>query len=97
MNYETLYEVQSKSEHNVSIKLSDETHEVFQAHFPEQAILPGFIHFEIVSNLFAIEIKTIKRAKFMQMVLPAQTLRYERTKNKFKVFCQNDVVASFSI
>lgn len=92
-----LYKLVQKNEDQAQIRLSDKNHPVFQAHFPTQAILPGFVHFEIVSKLFDIEITSIKRAKFKEAVFPDQSLSYERIKNKFKVFCEGNEVASFSL
>ena len=97
MIYNDLYEVQTKDESSATVLLSDKQHPVFKAHFPMKPVLPGFVHFEIVSDVFGIDIQTIKKAKFMKMVLPKQIIRYERVDNKFKVFHQDEVVASFSL
>lgn len=97
MNCSTLYKVIKKDEISATIVLSDKKHPVFKAHFPTQPVLPGFTHFEIVSEVFAIDIVSIKKAKFMKIILPKQTLVYKRDANKFKVFQGDDEVASFSI
>jgi len=99
MIYKSLYKIINKSQDNnlVTILLSDKSHPVFKAHFPLKPVLPGFIHFEIVSDVFSIEIESIKKAKFVKMVVPKQTLVYKRDKNKFKVFCKDEEVASFSL
>lgn len=95
--FEGLYEVISKSENEAIIKLSDKKHPVFKAHFPRHPILPGFVHFEIVGDVFDIEIVSIKKAKFMSLVTPKQTLKYEKNGNKFSVICEDKEVASFSL
>lgn len=92
-----LYTVLSKDDDRVIVKLCDKKHPIFQAHFPQKSILPGFVHFEIVADLFNVEITTIKKAKFLKMILPKQTLLYERDNNKFKVFCKDEEVVSFSL
>ena len=97
MEFNGLYEVQYQDDTVATIKLSDEHHPIFKAHFPDQPILPGFMHFEIVTDIFNLEINNIKRAKFTQIVLPNQVLKYERQDNKFKVYMENSLVASFSI
>ena len=94
---EGLYEVISKSENEAIVKLSDKKHPIFKAHFPLHPILPGFVHFEIVSDVFDMEIISIKKAKFMSLVTPKQTLKYERNGNKFSVICENKEVASFTL
>ncbi len=97
MIYNSLYEIKSKNDESATVLLSDKKHPVFKAHFPSKPVLPGFIHFEIIADIFDIDIVTIKKAKFMKMVLPNQILIYERTGNKFKVFCESQEVASFSL
>lgn len=95
--FEGLYEVISKSENEAVIKLSDKKHPIFKAHFPKYPILPGFVHFEIVADVFNFEVQSIKKAKFMSLITPKQTLTYKRDANKFKVICEDKEVASFSI
>jgi len=92
-----LYTIDFVSENRAIITLSDETHSVFKAHFPAYPILPGFMNFDIVEELFDIKITTIKKAKFLKTVTPNQTLIYERNRSIFKVFCEDEVVASFSL
>ncbi|MEA1917702.1 MAG: hypothetical protein U9N42_09315 [Campylobacterota bacterium] len=94
---EGIYRLISKDENSAVVELSDKKHPIFKAHFPTQPILPGFIHFEIVSELFEIEITSIKKAKFMKSVLPNETLKYEKNGNKFKVLRDSELVASFSL
>ena len=95
--FEGLYEVISKSENEVLIKLTDKKHPIFKAHFPRHPILPGFVHFEIVADVFNLEVQSIKKAKFMSLVTPKQVLKYERNANKFSVKCDDTEVASFSL
>ncbi len=95
MFVDSLYDLIFKDENEAVIKLSDENHPVFKAHFPTKPIMPGFIHFEIVSKVFNFEIKSIKRAKFLKLVKPGETLVYKRNKNRFEVFSDDIIVASF--
>ena len=97
MIYKSLYKLTSKDENSAVIELCDKSHPVFKAHFPKKAVLPGFIHFEIVADVFNVDITTIKKAKFMSMVLPQEILRYEKKENKFKVFSNDKEVASFTL
>ena len=82
MIYNNLYKLILKDTNSATIVLSDKGHPVFRAHFPSNPILPGFIHFDIVSDIFSMNI---------------QSIRYEKNDNKLKVFCEEEVVASFSI
>ncbi len=95
MFIDNLYTVEYKDENKAIVKLSDVNHPVFKAHFPQMPILPGFVNFEIVSDVFNIKITKIKKAKFLKTARPNQTLIYERDNNKFKVFCDNEEIANF--
>ncbi len=95
MLYDSLYKVLNKKFTTATIVLSDANHPIFMAHFPSNPILPGFMHFEIVSDVFGIDIISIKKAKFNKIILPNEILKYERIENKFKVFSQDIEVASF--
>ncbi|SFV68561.1 hypothetical protein MNB_SM-4-1424 [hydrothermal vent metagenome] len=91
-----LYEVLNRGENEASVKLSDESHPVFKAHFPQNPILPGFVHLDIIEDVFEMEITAIKKAKYSALILPTQTLVYKRDKNRIKVFMQENEVATFS-
>ena len=95
--FDGLYEVISKNENEAVIKLTDKKHPIFKAHFPMRPILPGFIHFEVIADDFNLEVVSIKKAKFMSLVIPKQTLTYKRNANKFSVICEDKEVASFSL
>ncbi len=92
-----LYIIKSKDADTAVVILSDASHPVFRAHFPSHPILPGFIHFEIVGDVFNIEIESIKKAKFLKPALPGQTLIYKRNGSKFKVICEDKEIASFTL
>jgi 3-hydroxyacyl-[acyl-carrier-protein] dehydratase len=94
---DNLYSVKYKDEKKAIVVLSDRFHPIFLAHFPTKPILPGFIHFEIVSELFDIEIVNIKKAKFNKRIEPNEILTYEKIENNFKVLQKNEVVASFRL
>jgi len=95
--FDGLYEVISKDKEYVVIKLTNKKHPIFKAHFPRHPVLPGFLHFEIVADVFGIEITSIKKAKFMDLVVPNQTLTYIKKASKFRVLRDDKEVASFSV
>lgn len=97
MLIDNLYTIEFQDENRAIVKLSDENHPIFKAHFPTNPILPGFINFDIVADVFDLEITTIKKAKFLKTVKPNATLIYERDGSKFKVTCENEEIASFSL
>ena len=92
-----LYKVDYIDETKAIITLCDETHPLFKGHFPTKPILPGFMNFDIVEELFDIKITTVKKAKFLKTIEPKKTLTYEKNKNSFKVFCEDEIVVSFSL
>jgi len=94
---ENLYKILYNNTTEASVTLSDANHSIFKAHFPSQPLLPGFVHFEIISALFGLEIIGIKKAKFTQMVLPNETLVYKKNKLNFTVFANEQQVANFSL
>lgn len=97
MLHDGLYTVLDVNETEASVLLSDENHPIFRAHFPEKPILPGFVHLEIISEVFKLEIRGVKKAKFNNLVLPSQTLQYIKNTNKITVTCDDKDVASFTI
>ena len=89
------YEVLQQEQDKVVVKLGDASHPVFQAHFPQNPILPGFVHLDIIEDVFSLEIEVIKKAKYSSLVLPTQTITYIKEKNRIKVFHEDTEVASF--
>ena len=92
-----LYTIVEKSVNKGSVVLSDASHPVFKAHFPSNPILPGFIHLEIIEELFDIQITGIKKAKYSALVLPSERLDYIKENKKIEVTCNKKEVASFNI
>jgi 3-hydroxyacyl-[acyl-carrier-protein] dehydratase len=89
-----MYTLIEKKDDTVRVMLAESTHPIFQAHFPSKPILPGFVHLEIISTLFNVEISKIKKAKFLDLVLPSQALTYSRDDNKYFVRHNGNLVAS---
>ena len=97
MLLDDLYTVLSADENSAEVLLSDEKHAVFKAHFPQKPILPGFVHLEIISDVFNLEILGVKKAKYSEIVYPSQTLQYRKNSKKIVVTCNDKDVASFSL
>lgn len=97
MNLEGFYELISSDSNSITISLASKEHPIFKAHFPSKPILPAFMHFEIISEIFKIEIQEIKKAKFSELVLPNDVLEYKREKNKFNILVDNKQVATISL
>ncbi len=94
---DNLYTIEFKDENKAVVTLSGSDHPVFKAHFPSNSILPGFVHFDIISDAFDIDLTTVKKAKFLKTALPSQTLVYHRKNNHFKITCNDEEIASVSL
>ena len=97
MSLDGFYEVISAGEDELIIQLSSKEHPIFKAHFPQNPILPAFIHLEIIAREFSREIKEIKKAKFTEVVMPDAIIHYLKDNNRFKIFVNKKQVASFSL
>lgn len=62
----------SQSDDFIEIKVtfSKKEHEIFQAHFPSNSLLPGFLQIDIVAKELSIKVIEVKKAKFLQPILP---------------------------
>lgn len=92
-----LYEVLKRSETEAIVKLSDASHPVFKAHFPQNPILPGFVHLDIIEDVFDLEITSIKKVKYSALVLPQEELTYLKESNNIKVLCGEKIVVNIKI
>lgn len=85
LEIKSLFEVVEKTSNTIIIKLSNSSHPVFKAHFPNNPILPGFCHIEILSTLLKDNITKVKLLKLHQKALPNDTITYKiQTKNNQK-------------
>ncbi len=89
------FTVLKKRDSEGTISLCDKEHPIFKAHFPGQPILPGFIHLEIIAELFGEKIKKVKKAKFVKHVEPNSIITYKKIKHKVIATVNNEKVASF--
>jgi 3-hydroxyacyl-[acyl-carrier-protein] dehydratase len=77
-----LYTLLNYTDIEKTIQLCNDSHEVFQAHFPNNPILPGFLQIELIEELFNIHITTIKKAKFLNLVTPNMILILQKKGQK---------------
>ncbi len=82
-----LYTILEKSNEKLVIKLADVTHSIFQAHFPDNHILPAFCHLDILSQVFDEVILKLLRLKLSDKVYPNDIITYEiiTKKNQKKI------------
>lgn len=58
------------------VTLSSKKHPFFQAHFPNNEILAGFLQIDIVADILKHKIKKITKAKFLSIIYPDETIKY---------------------
>jgi len=80
-NINQLYTVVKKNKNRVVIRLADENHCIFQAHFPNDPLLPGFCHIEIVSEILSDTIEKVSLLKLRQKTVPNEEISYNITTN----------------
>lgn len=82
-----LYTILEKGNEKLVIKLADLTHPIFQAHFPNNHILPAFCHLDILSEVFDDSISKLNRLKLNDKVYPNEIITYEiiTKKNQKKI------------
>lgn len=97
MFIDDLYSINKLSETEIEVFLGDAEHPIFKAHFPNNPILPAFIHLEIITDIFNVHLIAIKKAKFNAFIVPLQKLLYIKNANKIMIKCDEQVVASFTI
>lgn len=73
---EKLYKVIAHGTDACTIELADANHPVFLAHFPNNPILPGFLIVDIYAQLFKCEVFKIKKAKFISIMAPQDTISF---------------------
>ncbi|MCI0501770.1 MAG: 3-hydroxyacyl-ACP dehydratase, partial [Epsilonproteobacteria bacterium] len=58
----------------IIVRLSSESHPVFQAHFPKYPILPGFALIDILAKVLNDDVVNIIHSKFIANILPNDVL-----------------------
>ncbi|MCJ8328165.1 MAG: hypothetical protein MJK08_13815 [Campylobacterales bacterium] len=71
-----LYTIVYTSELKYIIKFTNKNHAVFKAHFLNNELVPGFLQIEIIAKLMNHKIKNIKKAKFISVIRPNDTVEY---------------------
>lgn len=94
---EGLYSIIKQSTDEVVIKLASKDHPVFQAHFPNNPILPGFALIDIMEKVLNDNIVYISKSKFISHMLPDDILRCSisitNNKKNIKIFKNEEKVS----
>jgi len=72
-----LYTSSVQDNGNIVIQLSDKTHPLFEAHFPNNPILPAFALIDILAEVLHDEIVMIHKSKFIRNIFPVDILECE--------------------
>lgn len=74
------------------IQLTDEKHPIFQAHFPNNHLLPGFLHIDIANELLDKKLLKISKAKFLQPILPLDKILFiiEKKEDRYKIITKKE-------
>ena len=97
---EDLYTTTKQDEQEVIVQLAQKSHPVFEAHFPGNPILPGFIQIEIIARILKDDIVAIRYSKFLSSIFPADTIVYriqkEGKKRSIKIFKDSKKVSEIA-
>lgn len=90
--YTVLSSKVSKELIEYEIMLAHEKHPIFQAHFPNNHLLPGFLHIDIASELLNKKLSKIIKAKFLQPILPLDKILFiiEKNEKGYKIVTKKD-------
>lgn len=79
-----LYTSSVQDNGDITIHLSDKSHPLFEAHFPQYPILPGFALIDILAELLLDDVVTIHKSKFIKNIFPNDILECEIVSNEKK-------------
>lgn len=93
LDIKSLYIILKKNKREITIQLTDASHPIFKAHFPNNPILPGFCHIEILSAILEDKITKVNFLKLQQKTVPKETITYTLAKksNKRVIKITNDI------
>lgn len=95
-----LYTILKQDSEQVILQLTAENHPIFQAHFPNNPILPGFALIDIIAEIFNDNIVNIKQSKFIAHLLPNDVLickiKTDKKKRNIKIFKKQEKVSEIT-
>jgi len=71
------YTLTCKEDARFCVRLSDASHPIFQAHFPTNPIVAGFVLLDMSAQILDIEIVKIIKAKFLKNIAPLSVLWFD--------------------
>jgi 3-hydroxyacyl-[acyl-carrier-protein] dehydratase len=92
-----LYTSSVQDNGNIVLQLSAKIHPLFEAHFPDKPILPGFALIDILAEVLHDKIVMIHKSKFIRNIFPNDILECEVSikakKRIIKVFRNKEKVS----
>ena len=76
------YTLTCKEDTHFCVRLSDASHPIFQAHFPTNPIVAGFVLLDMSAQILEIEIVKIIKAKFLKNIAPQSVLWFDIQSNE---------------
>jgi len=97
-----LYSFKQLEDNSWEVKLTDENHPVFQAHFESNPLLPAFLQIDIMGEILDKSLSEIMMAKFKLAILPSDTVIYKVTKivnetYSVKIFKNDKIVSEMKL
>ncbi|NEW60920.1 hypothetical protein GSY74_06450 [Sulfurovum sp. bin170] len=97
-----LYTVRVIDESSWEVRLTDETHPIFKAHFESNPLLPAFLQIDILGELLGKNLQKISRSKFKLPILPNDLVLYRVVKKvdsdySVKIFKDGKVASEIKV
>lgn len=92
---DNLFHIIEKNNTEYIIKLADEKHPIFKAHFPKNPILPGFLQLDIAQKLLNKEFIKFIKVKFIKVITPLSIISYQIKGNKILILQDGKKMSEF--
>ncbi|MEA1914305.1 MAG: 3-hydroxyacyl-ACP dehydratase [Campylobacterota bacterium] len=90
--YKAVVDQKENTTYNIEVTFANKEHPIFQAHFPNNPLLAGFLHMDILANILSKKIVKVDKAKFIQPILPNDTVTFyvQKDQNSLKTVIKNE-------
>ncbi len=75
--YSVIKQQNDKGAAAITINLAQSSHPVFQAHFPGNPLLPGYMQIDILAEILQKRVVSIDKAKFHHPLFPDDRVTFE--------------------
>jgi len=92
-----LYSILSQHNEHIALRIADDSHPIFKAHFPDFPLLPGFAIIDIIAEILEDDLVSIKYSKFLKSIYPNDTLectiQHKENTRKIQIFRNKEKVS----